>query len=235
MLLFGIILFAVGNIWILVAAFIAGVWWGLCYVFLPFLGALVFVLIRWEKARHGFGLIMFGCVLMIGSVFLVFRLEPEGRYHRALQSFAETKESMSEWDKTWAVMRKLAGETTKVVRKEAAGVRQKMAPRSGFRKDFTSLNMSLTDALIRTVQFGEAGNMEYLLNAGVDINTKTEQGYTILMEAAVYGYKDIAQLLIQRGADPHVRAPDGETALSLAEKNFRADIADMLKEAGVFE
>lgn len=45
MIALGVILLLVGNIWILVYAFKASIWWGLGSLFIPFVG-LIFVLLN---------------------------------------------------------------------------------------------------------------------------------------------------------------------------------------------
>jgi ankyrin repeat protein len=55
-----------------------------------------------------------------------------------------------------------------------------------------------------------------LLNAGADVNYIGSNGGTALTMAAGYGYADIVQVLLAKGADPALHMNDGFTALDLA-------------------
>lgn len=57
-----------------------------------------------------------------------------------------------------------------------------------------------------------------------------EAGHTPLMEAAGYGYADVVQLLLDKGADPTRRAADGERALDWAAQEGHEDAALCLLE-----
>jgi ankyrin repeat protein len=48
------------------------------------------------------------------------------------------------------------------------------------------------------------------------------------MEASALGHKEAAKILLERGADTSRRSPDGETAASLAQKNYRTEIQALL-------
>jgi ankyrin repeat protein len=52
------------------------------------------------------------------------------------------------------------------------------------------------------------------------------------MAAAYKGYSDIAQLLVDHGADVNVRDGKGDTALKIATRNGYTRIVDLLKKAG---
>lgn len=60
-------------------------------------------------------------------------------------------------------------------------------------------------------------NLEKLTSAlkEVDINSKDEDGYTVLHLAADRGYLDIVAFLIGSGADLNIRTNDDESALHL--------------------
>ena len=66
----------------------------------------------------------------------------------------------------------------------------------------------------RTALFGTAGELAQLLDGGLDPNSKTDNGTTLLMMAAPDA--DKVRLLLSRGADPKFRAPSGGDALSVA-------------------
>lgn len=46
-----------------------------------------------------------------------------------------------------------------------------------------------------------------------DVNVRMENDFTLLMLAAYHGHEELAQLLLDRGADLHVKDTFGQTAL----------------------
>ena len=56
--------------------------------------------------------------------------------------------------------------------------------------------------------------LESLLAAGGDLNIVSDIGYTGLMLAAAFEDEEVAILLLEKGADPTISAPDGRTAYS---------------------
>lgn len=75
-----------------------------------------------------------------------------------------------------------------------------------------------------------------LINAGADVNRRTRDSVTPLMDAAVYGRADVAQVLVKRGADVNApNGPEARTALSYAIQTEHADIAAILRQAGARE
>ena len=58
----------------------------------------------------------------------------------------------------------------------------------------------------------DQGNIEAVkqhLDAGANVNAKDEVGWTLLHTAAFYGHKEIAELLIAKGADVNAKDVDG--------------------------
>jgi hypothetical protein len=60
------------------------------------------------------------------------------------------------------------------------------------------------------------GSVKTLIDSGANINNRDRHGRTALMMAAGYGYADIVELMLDRGADPRVGDEDGVTALDRA-------------------
>ena len=60
---------------------------------------------------------------------------------------------------------------------------------------------------------GDTELFEFLINQGVDINTKRNSGYTVLLYAMGGGEIDKIEFLIERGADINVADENGETPL----------------------
>ena len=74
-----------------------------------------------------------------------------------------------------------------------------------------------------------------LLDHGVSVNAKSDDGSTALMWAAENGSFNEVKTLIARGANVNAKADDGSTALSYTKYFHRAKVADLLKNAGANE
>ncbi len=88
-----------------------------------------------------------------------------------------------------------------------------------------------TPSWVRTALFGTSGELAALLDAGLDPNSKTAGGTTVLMMAAPDAAK--VRLLVMRGADVKARTSAGYDALTIA-ASFRgtANSIRNLIEAG---
>ncbi len=71
-----------------------------------------------------------------------------------------------------------------------------------------------------------------LIEEGVDVNAKANNGFTALMIASQEGHTEVANMLIEKGADVNAQNNDGYTALMLASKEGHKEIANLLIEAG---
>ena len=65
-----------------------------------------------------------------------------------------------------------------------------------------------------------------LIKAGSNVNAQDKEGYTPLMSAAE---ADVAQVLLDKGADPTIRNAHGETALDMAREDGRQEVETLLK------
>ncbi len=66
----------------------------------------------------------------------------------------------------------------------------------------------------------------------VDVNSKDKNGITPLMVSAINGYKEIAELLINRGADINTVDNNGRTALVFSATRGKIDITKLLLDKG---
>lgn len=100
----------------------------------------------------------------------------------------------------------------------------------------TALTASVVGVLSKRVS---TDVVEILLDAGADVNESAHsgrlEGYTCLMTAAQNNRPDLVRFLLGRGADPTMRAGDGNTALSLARENGDGETAALLMESGAAE
>ena len=123
---------------------------------------------------------------------------------------------------------------------------------------YTAINRNRqNDAIELLLQNGAAANGEILLltmerqrfdlakqfiKAGVDVNyqypqsgSNTENGMTPLLYAAKWGNFEMVKLLAENGANLNIRSFNGDTALSIAKKNYNDDIYNYLLEHGASE
>ena len=61
---------------------------------------------------------------------------------------------------------------------------------------------------------GNATAVDVLLRAGVDVQSASPKGRTILPMAAMTGHQDVVQVLLEAQADVHTANASGRTALS---------------------
>ena len=72
-----------------------------------------------------------------------------------------------------------------------------------------------------------------LIEGGVDVNAADKDfGIAALLWASYKGYKEIAKLLIEAGANVHEVNRYGDTALDLASRKNHEEIVELLVEAG---
>ena len=93
--------------------------------------------------------------------------------------------------------------------------------------DINATNALGDNALHCVIVWGDYEAARILIENGIDIQKHGEHGYTPLHEACAFGRKDIAELLLQHGADPFART-EGDLPFTLARLNSHDDICDMM-------
>ena len=72
-----------------------------------------------------------------------------------------------------------------------------------------------------------------MIDKGVDDNVQDKKtGFTVLMISVMSGQTEIAQLLIDGGADINKKGKNGMTALSIAKAKDNTDMIKLLQKAG---
>jgi len=78
------------------------------------------------------------------------------------------------------------------------------------------------------IKRGDELALRAALDAGLDPNLANQNGWTLLMLAAVEGSAPIGRLLLERGADPAGKNSKGETAQTIATHKGHAEFASLL-------
>ncbi|MCL4361766.1 ankyrin repeat domain-containing protein [Candidatus Dependentiae bacterium] len=88
--------------------------------------------------------------------------------------------------------------------------------------------------IVKASRDNEVSKLKTLLNQGVDVDERSSEGYTALMEASLHGYNEIVMLLISGGANVNAKNSSGMTPLILTSKSYEnnAKTAEILINAG---
>jgi ankyrin repeat protein len=86
-------------------------------------------------------------------------------------------------------------------------------------------------ALLMTM-FSDCGDgARLLMSAGADVNAKSSDGRTALMQAAGDGRAALVQLLLEKGADLEATDTAGRTAWMYAAMGNQIEVVEMFKKA----
>ncbi len=69
LLLLGLVIFVVGGIGFLIAAFRESIWWGLGCLFIPIV-QIIFLIVHWQATRKPFSLQLVGFVVILAGAIL---------------------------------------------------------------------------------------------------------------------------------------------------------------------
>lgn len=81
------------------------------------------------------------------------------------------------------------------------------------------------------IKRGDEPALTAALDTGLDPNLTNQNGWTLLMLAAVEGHVAIGRLLLEKGADINASNNKQDTALTLATHRGHALFANLLNEA----
>jgi ankyrin repeat protein len=87
------------------------------------------------------------------------------------------------------------------------------------------------NAAIDSASKGDDKTLKELLDKKTPVNVFDQGGHSALTEAAWNGHAGTVKLLLDRGADPSLKKPDGAIALDLAKGQKHQDVADLLQKA----
>jgi uncharacterized protein len=103
--------------------------------------------------------------------------------------------------------------------------------------DVASTNRYGGTALIPASEHGHVETVQILIAAGVPVNHVNNLGWTAMQEAILLNnggprQQEVVRLLLEAGADPNIRDPEGRTALQNAERLGFAEIAALIRGRG---
>lgn len=84
---------------------------------------------------------------------------------------------------------------------------------SAVANDSEHVQTQLRDYFFNAARFGDDEVLDEFIQAGYDLNTSDEKGYTALILAAYNGHSDTVERLISAGADACAKDKRGNTAL----------------------
>ena len=100
--------------------------------------------------------------------------------------------------------------------------------------DVASINRYGGTALIPASEHGHVETVRILIAAGVPVNHVNNLGWTAMQEAILLNdggprQQEVVRLLLEAGANPDIRDPEGRTALQNAERLGFAEIAALIR------
>jgi ankyrin repeat protein len=95
-----------------------------------------------------------------------------------------------------------------------------------------------TEALFLALGRGDVAAAATLIEQGADVNAKSSTGWTPLMFASLFGWVELAKMMLDRGADPNAETfgsneISSTTVLLLAIGNSRVETIRLLLQRGV--
>ncbi|MDB4681087.1 ankyrin repeat domain-containing protein [bacterium] len=98
---------------------------------------------------------------------------------------------------------------------------------------FSFIKKLFKPSLLEASQKGDIEAVKQHLAAGVDVNAWDDSGWTPLHYVAHTGHKEVAELLIAKGADVNAQGgPEDITPLDQAILDKQTETADLLRKHG---
>lgn len=95
----------------------------------------------------------------------------------------------------------------------------------------TACETRIHEDLRRAAMKGDTDRVKAQLSRGANVNHRYG-GWTILMFVARAGHTEVGNILLENGADPNAKSPDGTSALTIAAEYGHADIIKLLLAKG---
>lgn len=86
--------------------------------------------------------------------------------------------------------------------------------------------------LVAAGELGDLARVETLFAAGVDVDTKNDDGVTALWKASETGHLEVVRALLDAGAEPNSKRSDGFSALMIATAEGHLEVVQALLDAG---
>lgn len=87
--------------------------------------------------------------------------------------------------------------------------------------------------LHKAIESRDIDEVDRLLKSGSSLSETNAEGMTPVLVACLYGFRDVAQILISAGADPLLKNSEGLDGMDLAVLNENLEILKLLLEVGV--
>jgi hypothetical protein len=101
---------------------------------------------------------------------------------------------------------------------------------AGARVDVVSRNPQKNQPLHAVLALGKnAETVRLLLASGAQANAAQAGGFTPIFSAAIANRRDLAEMLLAHGADPHMRSDQDKTAADFARERGHAELAASLE------
>ena len=97
---------------------------------------------------------------------------------------------------------------------------------------FIDIDETVVDRFIDAARRGDISLLFDTLNAGVPVDSTYGYGHKALREAAIYNRADVAEVLLQKGADVSKLSRGGETVLHVAARKNSTDVIRVLMQRG---
>ncbi|MFC5421786.1 ankyrin repeat domain-containing protein [Bosea eneae] len=119
----------------------------------------------------------------------------------------------------------------------ASGRTEIIAAMLPLKPDLTIRNRYGGNALIPACERAHVETAKLLLTSGIDVNHVNNLGWTCLLEIVILGdggprHQQVAQLVLDAGADPNLADRDGISPLQHARKRGQSEVARLIAAAG---
>lgn len=79
------------------------------------------------------------------------------------------------------------------------------------------------------VVFGDLESIKMYWQNDINVNYQEKRGATMLMLAAYYGFEDIVEYLMSKGADLSLKNTEGQTAMEIAQQNGHPGVVKLIE------